>query len=317
MPSRSLQHLPPRSPPRSPDRSAPCRARRRAGRAGSRHRHPLPDMQDNKAEHPAETRAVCQLPEDNMTGNQSGCLVPHTTLRGAGGRLGRCPAPGHPDSCRVCPHPPQTLELPRFPRLMCPGNPGAGLPDSGHATGWIWLARRSYSIGVSMPGDEWQPRRLRRDRSRRAGAGAGTRPRCGPGACPRARPAGSITAPGRLAVTPAARAGSPLRPRRVTATIALRLWSPAGTGRTLDGPVSMRHRVPGRAGHAPPARVFAPAVLAGRAGKVPAAGQLASHTVSAPRAFRDRLAKSKWRARPPAMAGRGMHTKRSRWRRAL
>jgi hypothetical protein len=26
-----------------------------------------------------------------------------------------------------------------------------------------------------------------------------------------------------------------------------------GTGRTLDGPVSMRDRVPGRAGHAPPA----------------------------------------------------------------
>jgi len=42
-------------------------------------------MQDNKAGHPAETRAVCQLPEDNMTGNQSGCLVPRTTLRGAGG----------------------------------------------------------------------------------------------------------------------------------------------------------------------------------------------------------------------------------------
>jgi len=43
------------------------------------------------------------------------------------------------------------------------------------------------------------------------GARAGARPRCGPGACPRARPAGSITASGRLAVTPAARAGSPLR----------------------------------------------------------------------------------------------------------
>jgi hypothetical protein len=43
------------------------------------------------------------------------------------------------------------------------------------------------------------------------GAGVGTRrPRCGLGACLRARPAGSIMVSGRLAVTPAARAGSPL-----------------------------------------------------------------------------------------------------------
>jgi hypothetical protein len=42
-------------------------------------------MQDNKPEHTAETRAACQLPEDNRTGKQSGRLVhPHTTLRGAG-----------------------------------------------------------------------------------------------------------------------------------------------------------------------------------------------------------------------------------------
>jgi hypothetical protein len=85
MPSRSLQRLPPRSPPRSPGRSARCRARPLAGRAGTRHRHPLPEIQDNKAEHPAETRTVCPLPEDNRTQNQSGCLVPRTTLRGAGG----------------------------------------------------------------------------------------------------------------------------------------------------------------------------------------------------------------------------------------
>jgi len=42
-------------------------------------------MQDNKAEHPAETRAVCQLPEDNMTGNQSGCLVPAPHYAESGG----------------------------------------------------------------------------------------------------------------------------------------------------------------------------------------------------------------------------------------
>jgi hypothetical protein len=29
-------------------------------------------MQDDKAEHTAETRAVCQLPEDNRTENHSG-----------------------------------------------------------------------------------------------------------------------------------------------------------------------------------------------------------------------------------------------------
>ena len=45
----------------------------------------LLNTQDNEAEHTAETRAVCQLPEDNRTGKQSGRLVhPHTTLRGAG-----------------------------------------------------------------------------------------------------------------------------------------------------------------------------------------------------------------------------------------
>jgi hypothetical protein len=103
--------------------------------------------------------------------NPGGCLVlPHHTTRSPG-RLGRCQAPGHPESCRICQHLPQT-----------------------------------------MPSDEWRPRRFRRDRSRRAGRGVGTRPRCGPGACPRARSAESITASGRLAVTTAGRAGSPLAP---------------------------------------------------------------------------------------------------------
>jgi hypothetical protein len=115
-----------------------------------------------------------------MTENQSGCLVPpcHTTR--SRGRLGRCQAPGHPDSGRICQHTPHP-KLARFPRLMCPEFPGVGLPDSGHATGWVWLARRSYSTGVSMPSDEWRPRRFRPDRSRRAGRGgrypASLRPR--------------------------------------------------------------------------------------------------------------------------------------------
>jgi hypothetical protein len=73
------------SPPRSPECSAPCRARRLAGRAGSRHGHPLPDMHDNKAEHPAGTRAVCQLPEDNRTANQGRLpRPPHHTTRSRG-----------------------------------------------------------------------------------------------------------------------------------------------------------------------------------------------------------------------------------------
>ncbi len=112
MPSRSPQRLPPRSPPRSPDRSAPSRTPRLAGRAGSRHGHPLPDTHDNKAEQPAETRAVCQLPEDDMTENQSGCLVPHHTTRSRG-RLGRCRAPGHPDNYRICRTRRRPFELPR------------------------------------------------------------------------------------------------------------------------------------------------------------------------------------------------------------
>ena len=43
-------------------------------------------MQDNKAEHTADTRAVCQLPEDNTTENPGGSLVlPHHTTRSRGG----------------------------------------------------------------------------------------------------------------------------------------------------------------------------------------------------------------------------------------
>ena len=59
------------------------------------------------------------VPEDNMTRNQRGRPrpVPRHTGRSQG-RLARRRVPGH-------------------------GFPGAGLPDSGHATGWIWPARGS------------------------------------------------------------------------------------------------------------------------------------------------------------------------------
>src|SRR5260370_8816936 len=77
------------------------------------------------------------------------------------------------------------------------------------------------------------------------GAGVGTRrPRCGPGACPRARPGCSLQ------------------------------------------PYSLAER------------------------EVPSAGQLASHTVSTPRAFRDRLAKPGGERGPPAMAGHGLTTQK-------
>jgi hypothetical protein len=115
-----------------------------------------------------------------------------------------------------------------------------------------------------------------------SGAGVGTRPRCGPGACPRARPAESITASGRLAVTPAARAGSPLRTSQGhhgdRAAHVVTLWHRQNPGR--PGQHAWPGPSPGRA--RAPARVFAPAILAGPAGKVPASGQLAGLTVSTP-----------------------------------
>ena len=214
-------------------------------------------------EHAAETRAFCQLPE-NEHDRKSERLPrsPRTTLRGAGGgsdAAGRQVIQRAAGFARTRRRP---LSFPGLPDdLMCPGFPGVGLPDSGHATGWIWLARSSSSIGVSMPGDEWRPRRFRRDRFRCAGRGVGTRrPRCGPGAPARGGKASRIHPP---------RAGWPSHRRaaRVTTTIALRPWSPSGTGRTLDGPVSMRDRVPGPGRARGPGRVFTPAVLAGRAGK--------------------------------------------------
>ena len=56
-------------------------------------RHPLPEIQDNKAERTAETRAAGQMAEDTMTqihyGPKSERLPLPSTLRGAGGHAGR------------------------------------------------------------------------------------------------------------------------------------------------------------------------------------------------------------------------------------
>ena len=86
--------------------------------------------------------------------------------------------------------------------------------------------------------------------------------------------------------------------------IALRPWSPAGTGRILDGPVSMRDESR-PAGHAPgPGCSLQPYSLAERGSRLP--GSLPASTVSTSRGAVAGWP-SRWRAWPPAMAGRGMH----------
>jgi hypothetical protein len=146
MPSRSLPRLPPRSPL---DRRAAARRAgldALAGRAGSRHGHPLPDTQDNKAEQPAETRAVCQLPE-NEHDRKSGAAASssRTTLRGAGGSPGaaRRQVIQIPAGCARTRRRP--LSFPGFPDdLMCPGFPGSRVLVMLRAgSGWLDVRIRS------------------------------------------------------------------------------------------------------------------------------------------------------------------------------
>ena len=84
---------------------------------------PLPNMQDYKAGHTEPARAVCQVPEDKMTENQRGGLVlPHTTLGGVRGGSNAARRQVIQIPAGFCPHPPQTVDLPRFPDdLRCPG----------------------------------------------------------------------------------------------------------------------------------------------------------------------------------------------------
>ncbi len=122
-------------------------ARRLAGRASSRHRHPLPNMQDKKAGHTAKTRAVCQVPEDTMT-EKSERLPrppPHHTRRSQG-RLERRRAPGHRIAAGFVHTRRKRLSFPRFPRLMCSGFPGAGcwiLVMLRAGSGWLEVRIRS------------------------------------------------------------------------------------------------------------------------------------------------------------------------------
>jgi hypothetical protein len=115
-PSRSPRRLPPRAPSRSPDRSAPCRARRLAGRAGSRHGHPLPEIQDNRRNKLLNPRHLPAARRQHDTKSERLPLSrrPHYAERG---RLGRCRAPRHPDRCRSCPW--------EFARRPTPGSTGA------------------------------------------------------------------------------------------------------------------------------------------------------------------------------------------------
>jgi len=67
MPSRSLQRLPTAITPSiaGPQRAVPGPTPGRPGWLATR--ASLPSMQDNKVEHTANTRAVCQVPEDKTT----------------------------------------------------------------------------------------------------------------------------------------------------------------------------------------------------------------------------------------------------------
>ncbi len=195
---------------------------------------------------------------------------------------------------------------------MSPGFPGVGLPDSAHATGWIWLARSSSSIGLNMPSDEGSRAGFTETDPGAPGAGSAPAPSLRP---PRGLPAGKASrihrAPGRPAITPAASAGPPLTTSQHHHDSRA---APVSTARHRENPgrpISKRDRVPGQAGHAPPARVFAPAALAGRTGKVPAAGQLASHTVPPPARSVTGWPKQMASA-APAIAGAAGTTKRSR-----
>jgi hypothetical protein len=142
-----------------PQRAVPGPAPGRPGWLATQASSPYAGLQSGTY---CQTCTVCQVPEDKMTESARLPRPPaHHTKRSAG-RLERRPAPGHPDTCRVCPHPPRTVDLPPvFPGdLRCPGFPGVGVLDPGHATGRIWLARGSYSIGVSLPGCSLQPHSL-------------------------------------------------------------------------------------------------------------------------------------------------------------
>ncbi len=103
------------SPLRSPGRSRPCRARRLAGGAGSRHRHPLlcgttkRDMLPNLRCLPGARRQ-----NDRKSARLPRPPAHHT--RPESGAARTPPGASHPDTCaRVAPHPPRTVDLPRFP----------------------------------------------------------------------------------------------------------------------------------------------------------------------------------------------------------
>jgi hypothetical protein len=123
------------SRPRPPLRSTACGSRPKASRrARSRRPSPSPTTTAASSASSIWTRAT----PSSWSMPSAGCST-GTTGRGAVRTSSACwpgTAPGRPDKRGA----PQAVERPPVSQTDCPGYPAAGLPDSGHATGWIWLA---------------------------------------------------------------------------------------------------------------------------------------------------------------------------------
>jgi len=271
MPSRSPQRSPPRSPLRPPGRSTPCRARRLAGRAGSRHRHPLPYKQDNKA-NVLLNPCCCQMPDDKKIRAIASSF--RTTL----------------SEIRSGPTPPGAGSS-RLPPDLSAADANAELPDPGHVKGWIlaWLEvlfDRGEHVQRRVTAAPASPRPTRRARRGGRCPLPSLRP---PGVCPRETPARFHRGPGTAgrhagrAGRPAAEslAASPRRSRRACG------HCPApGEPRTARSATVTGSRVGARS---------ARGVRSGRARRPSGKSRLPSSWPARgihPRAFRDRLAKA-------------------------
>ena len=302
MPSRSLQRLPPRSPPDRRDRSAPCRARLLAGRTGSQHRHPLPDMHDNKAEHPAENPRC--LPAAGRQQNLSERL-PRPPLHYA--------EPGSgPDAVRR-----QVIQI----AAGCARTRRRPLSFPGSHTHVLWVSRSRVAGFRSRRGLDLAGPRLVSDlgeQARRSVTAAPVPPRPIPGCrgrhpAPALRPRGPARGHGQPD-RPRLRAGWPSRRPRAGSPL---MTSPGPRGNRAAPVVTPAPGEPwtarsacvtgsrAGAGHAPPAEP----------GKFQLPGSSQAHGFRSPRV--PRQAGHKQAASAPPWRGAACTTKRSRWRRAL